>query len=136
MKFFSWGIVWPLIIVLFAIKITNASELSIDTIDALAIYDANLNTSDNLPENEVIYNVIEFNIINSIIEGIDPTERDCAGMQAKNTTYLYIKFKDGTREVYHLFLLDSHLAIKNQRHTCFFIEKSARSLIISNKQFS
>ncbi len=120
---------------LLTMETANAAELGSGTVEKLAIYEANVNTSDELPDDEVVYNVIDPDTINSILAGIElSVERNCLELEAANTSYMYVKFKDGTRKVYHLFLLDSHLALKDQRHTCFFIEESSRSLIISIKQ--
>lgn len=111
------------------------AALSSATVTALAIYVADVNTSDTLPDALVNYNVTASATIDAVLSGIQFNEiLDCSGIEAKSTSYLYVKLADGTRKVYHLFLGDSHLSIRERRDFCFAVDPTAKSLIQSLAQ--
>lgn len=104
------------------------------TVEALAIYDAKTG-SDSLPDSQVNYNVIDPGLISQILGGIEwSVARDCFDMETINVTYMYMRYLDGTRKVYHLFLHDSHISLKDNRGTCFYVDPATRTLIEDNTQ--
>ena len=94
----------------------------------MAVYDAKLLANANKPDNTVNYNIVGGSI-STIIGGIDAdVVRDCSDMQTINTAYLYVKYMDGTRDVYRIFLKWSHIAL-DSRETCYKINTSSQALI-------
>ena len=111
------------------------AQLSSANVAALAIYVADVNTTDDLPNNLVNYNIVSPLLIDLILSGVEfDVERDCTGIETKNSSYMYVQFKNGSRKVYHLFLLNSHIAIKDRRDLCFFVSPEAQSLIAAHAQ--
>lgn len=109
--------------------------LSSATIQALAIYEANIHTSDELPDHLVSYNVTDAAVIDAIFSGIDfSAELDCSLLQADNYTYMYVKMRNGTRKVYDFFAVDSHVALKDRRVPCYWVNEAARSVLDDHKQ--
>ena len=130
----------PLIVLMAALTasaqtLPGPQPLSSATIQALAIYEANIHTSDELPDHLVNYNVTDPAVINAIFSGIDfSTELDCALLQADNYTYMYVKMRNGTRKVYDFFSLDSHVALKDRRVPCYWVSEAARSVLAAHNQ--
>ncbi|MBD3234823.1 MAG: hypothetical protein GF315_13945 [candidate division Zixibacteria bacterium] len=131
------------IIFIFTILITGAfmsSNASAevpdpDTIQAVAVYEASVNTSDELPDSLVNYNVVSPSTIADMFNGIEAdTLRDCSGLDAKNNAYIYAKFDNGERQVYHLFLRWSHFSLKGVRGNCYYVSPDAQTLFKDNAQ--
>ena len=102
---------------------------------ALAAYEANEQTSNQMPEARVRYTVTDPGAIRTLFGGIESgTERDCSDLETRNSAYLYAKLNDGSRRVYTLFLLNSHIALNNERTTCFFVNPAARAIVTANLQ--
>jgi hypothetical protein len=102
---------------------------------ALASYEANERTSNQMPDATVRYTVTDPGTIRTLFSGIETgTERDCSDLETKDSAYLYVKLQDGNRRVYTLFLLNSHLALNNERATCFFVNPAARAVVTANLQ--
>lgn len=101
---------------------------------ALAVYSA-VTGSDSLPDGQVSYNVTDPGVIAQILNGIEwSVPRDCGELETDNTTFMYLKYLDGTRKVYHLFLRNSHISLAGNRGTCFYVDPSSRTLIEDNTQ--
>jgi hypothetical protein len=112
-----------------------AAQLNSTTIDRVAIYAASEANRSNLPESSVTYNVTNPATIDSIFSGIDfATQRDCRGMDAENSSYIYVKFKTSSRKVYHLFLQNTHIAVAGRRDMCYFVPPAVRSIIAAHTQ--
>jgi len=113
----------------------EARRLSSSDIEALALYVADVDTRDDWPDALVNYNVASSGVIDALMSDIDfDVQRDCTGLDSKNTTYMYVKFRDGTRAVYDFFLVDSHTALNDRRAFCFAVGTSAQSIIAGNAQ--
>jgi len=101
---------------------------------ALAVYSA-VTGSDSLPDGQVSYNVTDPGVIAQILNGIEwSVPRDCGELETDNTSFMYLKYLDGTRKVYHLFLRNSHVSLAGNRGTCFYVDPSSRTLIEDNTQ--
>lgn len=99
------------------------------TIQAMAIYKATVDTDDDWPDNQVNYNVTDPVVIANMIWGIEAdTLRDCSDLQTDNNAYLYIKFTNGTRRVYHLFFRWTHFSAKGDRENCYYVAPSSQAL--------
>src|SRR3989442_13329619 len=82
------------------LTITAQAQLSSANVSAIAIYVADVNTSDSLTDTSVNYNITSPGLIDSILSGIEfNVQRDCTGIESKNSAYFYVNFKDGTRKV-------------------------------------
>ena len=128
--FLRWELAFAsLMFMLMVASPLQAEVPSPDTIQAMGIYKATVDTDDDWPDNLVNYNVTDSVLIADIISGIEAdTLRDCSRLKARNNAYLYIKFKDGTRRVYHLFLHWSHFSAAGQRGTCYYVNSSSQEL--------
>jgi len=124
-----------LVLALIAFPTATFAQLNSSTVDRMAIYVANTSNRSNLPDSSVNYNITSPATIDAILSGIDFTEQlDCSDVEAKNTSYMYVKLKSGGRKVYHLFHLDSHIAVEGRRDLCFFVSPAARAIIAANAQ--
>ncbi len=104
-------------------------------IEKVAIYEAIQDASDELPDEEVNYNITDKDLINALFSDIESdTLRDCSLMEARNSAYVYVKLYNGSRQVYHLFLMYSHFSGKNDRGNCFYVNPTAQALFESNAQ--
>ncbi|HEX7182109.1 MAG TPA: hypothetical protein VF756_09725 [Thermoanaerobaculia bacterium] len=137
----TWGFgMLPLLVLLaatagFAQTPVGPRPLSSASILALAIYEANIHTSDELPDHLVNYNVTDAAVVDAIFSGIDfATELDCTLLEADKYTYMYVKMRDGSRKVYDFYAIDSHVALKDRRVPCFWVSESARSVLAAHKQ--
>lgn len=109
--------------------------LSSANVAAVAIYKATNTSTDSLPDNLVNYNITSPAMIDALFAGIHLEEElDCTGMESKNSAYLYVKLHDGSRKVYHAFLLNSHVALKDRRVPCFWVDDPVQQLITDNAQ--
>ena len=129
-----------LLLVLFA-SLANAQTpigprpMNSTSIQALAIYQANIYTSDEMPDSQITYNVTDPAVIDALFAGIAfSTELDCDLLEADDNTYMYVKFHDGTRKVFDFFFLDSHLALKDRRVPCYWVNDETRKLLATYKQ--
>ena len=103
-------------------------------VGALAFYSA-LTGTDDLPDNQVNYNVIDPILISQILGGVEwSVPRDCDDMEANDDTYMYLQYLDGTRKVYHIFLGNSHISLKDNRSTCFYVDPATQGMIEANAQ--
>lgn len=104
-------------------------------IERVAVYQAVQGASDNIPDDQVNFNVTDKTLINAMFTGIESDIlRDCSLMEAKNSAFVYVKLYNGTVHVYHLFHMYSHFAKKNDRGNCFYVNPSARGLFEANAQ--
>jgi len=111
------------------------AALSSADVAAVAIYKASNTTTDSLPDNLVNYNITSPDLIDVLFAGIHLEEElDCDDIESKNTAYLYVKLHDGSRKVYHAFLLNSHVALQGRRVPCFWVDESVQQLITDNAQ--
>lgn len=101
----------------------------------MAVYKASVGITDSIPDNLVNYNINSPAIINGMMTGIESdTLRECNSYDAKNNAYLYVKFQNGSRKVYHVFMNWMHFANKSDRESCFYITPSSQALFKSNAQ--
>lgn len=125
---------WAMAFASFVIMVMIAPPLqaevpSPDTIQAMAIYEATVDTHDDWPDNLVNYDVTDPILIAEMFSGIEAdTLRDCSDLEADNNAYLYVKFDNGTRQVYHLFFRWSHFSAKGDRGNCFYVAAFSRYL--------
>jgi len=111
------------------------AKLSSANVSALAVYVADTNTSDSLSDAVVNYNITSPALIDAILGGIEfDVLRNCGRIDSKDSTYLYVKLKDGSRRVFSLFLLNTHVSLKSLRVGCHIVSDSARVLIEANAQ--
>jgi len=95
----------------------------------MAIYEATADTSDELPPDQVNFDITDPALIGPLITSIDFSEDlDCSRIKAKNNAYVYIKFQDNSVEVYHILMLWSHFCEKDLRDICFYISESGQEL--------
>lgn len=104
-------------------------------IEKVAVYKAIQGASDELPDEQVNYNITDKSLIDSMFTGIESdTLRDCSGMEARTSAFVYVKMLNGTTQVYHLFRMYSHFSKKNDRSNCFYINPPSRTLFETNAQ--
>ena len=103
-------------------------------IQAVAIYNS-LTSDDNLPDGSVNYNISNPATIAILFTNIESNVlRDCTNLDSDSNAYVYVKYIDGTRDVYDVFLMWSHIALRDNGDNCYYIESSAQSLFESLAQ--
>jgi hypothetical protein len=130
---------WPWLLcgaaLLLAMAPAPLQGLSSAEVAAVAIYKAGNTTTDSLPDHLVNYNITSPDMIDVLFAGIHLEEElDCDGIESKNTAYLYVKLHDGSRKIYHAFLLNSHVALQGRRVPCFWVDDPVQQLITDNAQ--
>lgn len=100
------------------------------SINKMAVYKASDTEIGALPDSLISYNITDPFLILDIFSGIVRFELlDCSDMKEKTDAFVYLHFVDGTIKVYHLFAQYSHIALKDDRENCFYVNQSARSLL-------
>lgn len=104
-------------------------------VNSMAVYKASVGVTDSIPDGLVNYNITSPVLISSMLTGIESdTLRDCSVYDAKNTGYLYVKFTNGNRKVYNLFINWTHFSGKGDRLNCYYITPPAQVLFKANAQ--
>ncbi len=127
---------WILLVLCLAISAGAAAQVpNAADINVMAVYKASVGVTDSIPDNLVNYNITSPATIAAMIGGIEnDTLRDCVGYDAKNNAYLYVKFINGTRKVYHLYLNWMHFSKMDDRDHCYYITPASQALFKSNAQ--
>ena len=115
----------------------NAYCLMIESqnVQAMAIYGETSGFGIGLQPNQIVFNVTDPSLIASLISSIEfSVERDCLGMGSLTDAYVYIKFKDGSMEVYDLFGLWSHISKVGLWASCYFVSEEGQTLFENNAQ--
>jgi len=115
----------------------NADCLTIysQNIQSMAIYGEASGFGIGLQPNQIVFNVTDPSLISNLISSIEfSVERDCSALGAKTNAYVYIKFKDGSIEVYDLFGLWSHISKVGLQGSCYFVSESGQTLFENNAQ--
>jgi len=126
-----------LLISLLLFMTDNAYCLMIDSqnVQAMAIYGETSGFGIGLQPNQIVFNVTNASLIASLISSVEfSVERDCSGMLSLTDAYVYIKFKDGSIEVYDLFGLWSHISKVGLQGSCYFVSVSGQTLFENNAQ--
>ncbi|MDX9905326.1 MAG: hypothetical protein RBS55_01935 [Bacteroidales bacterium] len=133
-NFYFFRFLFPAIF--FSITVSSSAQIpEADRVEKLAIYKAVVGASDELPDDSVNYNINNPVTIDSMFSQIDVNVlRDCSKLEADCNGYVYVKFYDGTRQVYHLFATWTHLSMKGSRNICYFVYPAARELFKNNAQ--
>ncbi|MBN1163519.1 MAG: hypothetical protein JXB45_02995 [Candidatus Krumholzibacteriota bacterium] len=104
------------------VSVSRAQVPDPDSIQTVAIYRATVNTSGDWDDIDVNYDITDPDTIRSLFNEIESdTLRDCSGWKTKNSAYVYVKFLDGSRIVYHLFLDWSHFSVFRERENCYYV---------------
>jgi len=113
----------------------NADVANPDSVVAMAIYRATVDTRDDWPDSMVSYNVTDRDTINAMLTGIEgDTLRDCSDFKADDDAYIYIKYSNQTRRVYHLFLRWTHFSFAGHRENCYYVEPASQELFQRHAQ--
>jgi hypothetical protein len=106
-----------------------------DDVAAMAVYHAADSTSDEWPDHLVNYNITDQDTIDAMFAGIESdTLRDCSDLEAKAQAYVYVKLDGGSRIVYHIYFLWSHISKYNRRDRCYWIEEPSRLMFQRHAQ--
>ena len=120
--FFQSGNVYGLII--------NSSDVK-----EIAIYGLTSYLGTDLQPNQLVFNVTSPTTISDMIASIEfSIERDCATLVSSSNVFLYIKFNDGSIEIYDVFGMWSHMSKAGMRGSCYYIPQQGRTLFEYNAQ--
>ena len=98
-------------------------------VQALAIYGEASNFGEELPLNQINFNITDPALIASLINSIEfTTERDCSQHGSVTQAYVYVKYVNGCIEVYELLALWSHFCKAGFWGSCYFVSESGQLL--------
>lgn len=128
--------IWILPVILLCLAdLASAQVPNPADITSMALYKASVGVTDSIPDNLVNYNITAPAMISAMITGIESdTLRQCERYEAKNNAYLYVKFLNGSRKVYHIYLNWMHFSKKGDRANCFYINPLTQVLFRQNAQ--
>lgn len=115
----------------------NADCLTINSqnVQSMAIYGSSSGFGIGLQPNQIVFNITDPSLISNLISSIEfSVERDCSAMGSITEAYVYIKFKDGSQEVYDLFALWSHISKVGLQGSCYFVSEGGQTLFENNAQ--
>jgi hypothetical protein len=115
----------------------NVHALMINTADVkeIAIYGWGSYYGKDLPPDPLVFNVTNPTTISDMIASIEfSVERNCATLGSSSNAFLYIKYNDGSIEIYDVFGMWSHMSKAGMRGSCYYISEQGRTLFESNTQ--
>lgn len=116
-------------------KDTSCLMISSQNIQAMAIYRMTSNLVVDQQPSQIVFNVTDSSLINSLVSSIDFTiERDCSKMGALAEAIVYFKFNDGSIEVYALFGKWSHISKVGLSGSCYVVSSTGRMLFQNNAE--
>ncbi|MBI5584331.1 MAG: hypothetical protein HY892_10935 [Deltaproteobacteria bacterium] len=126
-----------LVLVCFGVYTENPASallLKPQNVQAMAVYGINTNYGIGLLSS-INFDITDPPTIAELINAIDfSVERDCSTMLAQSSAYVYLKFTDGTIEVYDLFGLWSHISKAGLRGSCYFVSETGQNLYENKSQ--
>ena len=138
MKRISFRFAAPMAIVLCLTMVSAVGYAQVpdpNDILEMAIYFADTSSTDDLPDSLVNYDITDSGLIASMFGGIEAdTLRDCSDLEADTDAFVYVRFNDLTRKVYHLILEWSHFHEKGDEGNCHWVNPVSRSLFEANAQ--
>ena len=109
--------------------------ISPQNVQAIAIYRIASYLALNPQPNQIVFNVTDSSLINSLVSSIDfSIERDCSEMGALAEEIVCFKFNDGSIQVYALFGKWSHFSKVGFWGSCYFVSATGRTLYQNNAQ--
>ena len=115
----------------------NAYGLMIHATDVMeiAIYGRTSFFGKDLQPNQLVFNVSNPTTISDMIASIEfLVERNCATLGSSSNAFIYIKYNDGSIEIYDVFGMWSHVSKAGMRGSCYYITQQGRTLFESNAQ--
>ncbi len=101
----------------------------------IAIYGRDSYYGKNLQSDQLVFNITSPTTIGDMIASIEfSVERYCATLGSSSNAFLYIKYNDGSIEIYDVFGLWSHISKAGMRGSCYYISQEGRTLFESNAQ--
>ena len=112
-----------------------ALMINAQDIKEIAIYGQSSDYGWNLHPDKLVFNVTNPTTIGNMIASIEfSVERNCATLGSSSNAFLYIKYNDGSIEIYDVFGMWSHMSKAGMRGSCYYISQQGRSLFESNAQ--
>lgn len=99
-----------------------------DDVEKMAVYFATTGT-DDLTEAQVNFNITDATTIKLLLDTIPSDQTEDGSMYlADNNGYIYIKFKNGAFNIYHIYLDWARFCGKDLRTTSYFISETGQTL--------
>ena len=109
--------------------------INANDVNEIAIYGRTSYFGKDLQPNQLVFNVSNPTTISDMIASIEfLVERNCATLGSSSNAFIYIKYNDGSIEIYDVFGMWSHVSKAGMRGSCYYITQQGRTLFESNAQ--
>jgi hypothetical protein len=104
-------------------------------IKEIAVYGWDSYYGKDPPPDQLVFNITNPTTISDMIASIEfSVERSCATLGSSSNAFLYIKYNDGSIEMYDVFGMWSHMSKAGMRGSCYYISQQGRTLFETNAQ--
>ena len=113
----------------------HALEIVPQNVKRLAVYGVASDFGQDLPPNQLVFNVTRVSEIAAMISSIDfGVQRDCSDLGARTNARVYVEFQDRSVEVYELYGMRSHFGKVGLRGSCYYVSPAGQLLFSETEQ--